>query len=164
MLGAVYRDYCEQDPLNRMGKRNIHTAAKWEYNCAGYALGCFSWYQPDTLWDREHTSAEEKTKLAVKTMLSDFQNLRVIASLSDLMDGERAVAFRVEGDGTWRSDFHYILRGKDKIWRHKMGGASQIKTMTEEEVFSPVWCGRYEGPIVLFARKDLTNIPVRDTI
>ena len=35
-----------RDLFNNERARNIHNTDTYFYNCAGYALGTFSWYQP----------------------------------------------------------------------------------------------------------------------
>ena len=42
----VVRQYRFQDPYNTCGERNWNNCNKSEVNCAGYALGIFSWWQP----------------------------------------------------------------------------------------------------------------------
>lgn len=147
------QSYYTRNPLNTDNARNIHNTPKRHYNCAGYALGTFSWYIPRT---RDvfnsfnfETKAEmkRKTQVSVKNMLKDFPDLRVIHSLDEVQDDEYAILFRHSSDG----DFHFMKRGKNGAWYHKMGGLSRIHT--ESNPFSEVWECRYDGDIVMFAKK-----------
>ena len=139
--------------VNRM--RNSINTEECLYNCGGYALGTFSWYLPSCtehtwgVWeDWEMDEMQAITENAVAFMLNDFADLRVIDHLSEVRHDEYAIAFRVSSDG----DFHYIKQGKSRTWTHKCGGGT-IRTMTRWEVFYTNWNYRYNGPIVLFAKK-----------
>lgn len=152
--------YLKDDPFNKNNLRNVRNTPKRNYNCGGYALETFSWYCPhseedDTFWgyDYSFNTQEEawvKTMYAVSKMILDFEgNLRMIKSLKQLHKGtERVVAFRLSSDG----DFHYIKKTLSG-WRHKCGASSDIRHMSEYEVFHTKWNGRYDGPIVLLAIK-----------
>lgn len=143
-----------KDLFNRHNLRNASNTDQFEYNCAGFALGTFSWYCPSHTgdvwgwrdWDMDYM--EELTKECVEIMLNDFADLRVIADMNELGVGEYAIAFRVSSDG----DFHYIRQMFYGTWKHKTG-CGNIYEMNQEEVFTAEWCGRYDGPIVLFAKK-----------
>ena len=144
------------DPLNLTKRRNIRNTPKAAYNCAGYALGTFSWYQPDPEdcdpwgWRFTRKEMEEVTEECTAQMLRDFSDLRVISNLSDLAPTERAIVFRVSSDG----DFHYMRLARNGQWYHKMGGASFIDRCSTKEVLDPnkKWVCCYDGPIVLFAK------------
>lgn len=151
------------DPFNTRNRRNIFNTNKRAYNCAGYALETFSWYCPHSeedeesnLWGYDYSfettrEAMAKTAYSVRKMIQDFQGkLREVTSLEQVdKKTERVVAFRLSSDG----DFHYIKRSSNNHWYHKMGASCYINTMTEWEVFHSIWCGRYDGPIVLLAIK-----------
>lgn len=154
-------DYIKVDPtdlLNRNKNRTIKNSNKLYYNCAGYALGTFSWYCPIKdddddeffcrLWlsDKE---VERSTDYYVEQMLKDFDDLRVIHNIKELYINEYAIAFRVSHD----DDFHYIKRARCGHWLHKRGNTPYIERMTEKEVFSDSWYNRYSGRLVLFAKK-----------
>jgi len=148
------RDFSE-DLFNTNNLRNEDNTYMSDYNCGGYALGTFSWYCPsedEDAWGMfEHRSQEEMEVLTaecVAVMLDDFKDLRLIESMDDLRKGEYAIAFRVSSDG----DFHYVKQFYGKWWRHKRG-SGQIFRMSEADVFNTIWCGRYDGPLVLFAKK-----------
>lgn len=153
--------YLKDDPFNKNNRRNVRNTPKRNYNCGGYALETFSWYCPHSeeddefLWGYDYSfgTQEEawvKTMYAVSKMILDFEgNLRMIKSLKQLHKGtERVVAFRLSSDG----DFHYIKKTLSG-WRHKCGASSDIRHMSEYEVFHTKWNGRYDGPIVLLAIK-----------
>lgn len=145
-----------EDKLNRNNARNLRNTPKEYYNCGGYALGCFSWYCPqDTDWfDYSFDSdeeAREKTDYCVKCMLADFPDLRIISSLDEVRSDEYPILFRLSYDG----DFHYIKRANNGIWYHKMGRRYYINTIPKDRLFD-VWCGCYNGPIVIFAKRKIT--------
>lgn len=146
------------DGFNRYSNRNMRNTPKWKYNCAGYALGIFSWYCP---YDAEvghhfgdYDMTDEFSPLrsqalmeCITQMLADFDDLRVIHSLKELEENEYAIAFRLSWD-----DFHYMRRADNGHWYEKRGSEDCIRTVTVEEVFSDNWHGRYDGNIVLFAK------------
>lgn len=155
-----------RDELNIKRTRNIKNTERKDFNCAGYALETFSWYLPipevqywedDSEYFDSSIDVESRTRLCVNTMLEDFSSLREICDISELASDEYAIAFRMEKDD---SDFHFVKRCQDGIWRHKRGARPDIEIMTTEEVFSPCWeSGNafeefyYNGPIILFAKK-----------
>lgn len=135
--------------FNRAHKRNRFNTHIREYNCGGYALGIYVWYQFNdfccTVWD---IGVEEMTRLCIDAILRDFTNARVITDLHELHKNEYAVAFRL-----CENDFHFIKREKNGHWTHKPG-RSYIRSITKAEVFDPeAWhlsCD-YDGPLVLLA-------------
>lgn len=102
-----------RDLFNNERARNIHNTDTHLYNCAGYALGTFSWYQPydnldvhDSLFS-DFNTLESITQQTVSCMLKDFEGrLRIISSLKELEKNEYAIAYRVSSDG----DFHFMKR------------------------------------------------------
>ena len=144
-----------KDLFNHSNARNVQNTNQFEYNCAGFALGTFSWYLPtrtDEMWGDWFESDEaiaELTHECIQVMLEDFADLRIINDMSELGIGEYAIAFRLSADG----DFHYMKQSFYKEWKHKTGW-SDIHAISQEEVFTTNWCGgRYNGPLVLFAKK-----------
>lgn len=144
--------------FNRRKLRNLNNTERQLFNCAGYALGTFSWYCPHENREGNYYSyayddretAWRKTMQAVIQMLQDFNNLRVIQEVSELKKGEYAIAFRIAADG----DFHYVRRTRFGLWYHKKGATKKIWRMPKSEVFSDCWCSRYRGPMILFAMKN----------
>lgn len=164
MQGQVHDKYKDFDSLNRYHSRNIKNADKESYNCAGYALECFSWYCPrvkddyDAFKFEDMEEAQHKTDRCVEIMLNDFPTLRVISDPDEANEDEYVFAFRLSDDG----DFHYVKRDSNNHWRHKMGSALKIQTMRAADVLTKPWpvqswfgctIDRYNGPIVLFAKK-----------
>ena len=142
-------DATHPDFFNREHKRNRFNTDRWDYNCGGYALGIYVWYQfenyLDTVWE---VGVEEMTRLCVDAILRDFPTLRVINDLRELQKNERAIAFRI-----CEKDFHFIMRHKNGHWSHKPG-RTFIRSITKAEVFNPKgWelSRVYDGPLVLFA-------------
>lgn len=143
----------KKDLFNKRRERNADNTDLHDYNCAGFALSTFSWYCPsydEDAWgfleDWSWATMKQVTQMAVNKMLNDFENLRLIHQMHELLENEYAVAFRVSSDG----DFHYIRQINGEHWEHKCGG-SFIRAISEAEVFTTNWCDRYDGPIILFA-------------
>lgn len=140
----------EEDPLNKQNKRNLRNSGKRGYNCAGYALRCYSWYCP---YGVEHESWDFSTiplETVIDRMLEDFKGkLRRISSCKECKFGEYVIAFRSSS----RDDFHYARRGWNGTWYHKMGNRTCIQTMTTKEIFADTWFRVYDGELVLFAMK-----------
>lgn len=142
------------DLFNNERARNIHNTDTYFYNCAGYALGTFSWYCPYDNYTPisllcDSGALEEITKQTVSYMLKDFEGkLRVISSLEELRKDEYAIAYRVSSDG----DFHFMKKARTR-WHHKRGNTPTILTESEDNVFNSIWCDRYDGPIVLMAMR-----------
>ena len=142
-----YHYYENDDPFNIAKERNTRNTNRGEYNCGGYALGCYSWYCPFAHQVRDF----EKN---VNQILKDFRNTRLINNIQDLMPNEYMVAFRLSSD-----DFHFMKRAKNGIWREKRGGQSEIRIVPKSVVFGEVWSPHrydkgYRGEIALFAVKE----------
>lgn len=157
MFSNLSMENFASDLFNLNRNRNEKNTSQWDYNCGGYALGTFSWYLPndeddrDKFWgwqDHSYEEMEAITLTCVEWMLNDFNDLRIIQQLNEVRHDEYAIAFRVSSDG----DFHYIRQDKFRTWTHKCG-SSHIRTITRWEVFHTEWNDRYNGPIVLFAKK-----------
>lgn len=151
------------DPLNSNNLRNIRNTNKRSYNCAGYALGTFSWYCPhsraddadgrngETLYSfRSENEAEQKTTVCVNFMLADFPSMRRVDSLTELAPDEYAILFRLSHDG----DFHFLKRGRNGIWYQK-NGSNRWCLPFKGDIWR-YWNYRYDGPIVILAKKYLT--------
>lgn len=82
-----------------------------DYNCGGYALGTFDWYDID---DYRH---------AIEQILSDFPKSKVIKfrkipRLS--LNKWNIIAFRI-GENSFWDDFHFMKYCRDGKWRGKEG-------------------------------------------
>lgn len=158
--------YLNDDPFNKNNNRNLRNTPRKHFNCGGYALGTFSWYCPHNPedersvgwfgwgYDYSFDTQEEawiKTMYAVSKMVLDFEGkLRMIKCLEHLdKKTERVVAFRLSSDG----DFHYIKKSENGQWHHKRGASAPIHRMSQDNVLHSVWCGRYDGPVILLAIK-----------
>ena len=150
--------YSHHDPFNLNHGRNTTNTDLCDYNCAGYALNTYSWYQPEDVkfqWGFPFWLKGQKRKYiksAIDILTRDFPDLRVIKSVQDAQPDEYIIAFRVADD-----DFHFIKRGMNNVWYSKCGGAP-IRRLTTEEVFAPAWnnyfgVATYKGKITLFAKK-----------
>lgn len=150
------------DRLNSKRLREMKNTPRTEFNCGGYALDTFSWYQPfsrnDGMLDNvieRFDDFEDALNYTVEYMLKEFKGkLRLINNLNELQENEEAVAYRIEED-TWGADFHYVRRKRNGSWYGKLGACPIIHRYTEEEVFdyeSEAWCfGRYNSEMILFA-------------
>jgi len=146
-------DMIEADPLNANSNRNIRNTSKSSYNCGGYALECFSWYCPKGFNDFDFgfddwDEAMQKTRDCVDVMLADFPDLRIVHTLDEVQDNEYAILFRLSSDG----DFHYLKRDRGNHWHHKIGDSRHIETIKTANIFG-VWNFRYDGPIVILAKR-----------
>lgn len=149
----------EHDYYNEEG-RNISNTSQYDYNCGGYALGTFNWYCPYRN-DGDHTS-HLRMKMSVNDMaryyadfiLEDFfGKIREIKSITELLENERAIAFRCGVE-----DFHFCIRGHNGVWYHKPG-CSYIRRIAKTEIFAKEWRSPsglvyYDSQIILFAIKD----------
>lgn len=142
-------DATHPDFFNREHKRNRFNTHYWDYNCGGYALGIYVWYQFEDYFNSlRAVGVEEMTHLCVDAILCDFPALRVINDLNELQKNERAIAFRI-----CEKDFHFMMRHKNGHWSHKPG-RMPIRSIAKVEVFNPKgWelSRTYNGPLVLFA-------------
>ena len=141
-----YHGYENDDPFNITKERNTRNTDREEYNCGGYALGCYSWYCPFTHQVRDF----EKN---VNQILKDFPNVRLINNTQDLMPNEYMIAFRLSQD-----DFHFMKRSKNGVWREKRGSQPEIRIVPKSVVFGEVWSpdrydNGYRGEIAFFAVK-----------
>lgn len=145
------------DLFNFQHKRNISNTERHLYNCAGYALGTFSWYCPNeedweywgSLDDWDDMTMLMKTSETVQFMLKDFAGrLRLIGSVEEVNDNEYAIAYRLSRDG----DFHFMKKMANG-WHHKRGNTDRIYVESEDYVLREIWCDRYNGPIVLMAMR-----------
>ena len=141
-----FHDYENDDPFNIAKERNTKNTDREEYNCGGYALGCYSWYCP---FDYQVTDFEKN----VNQILKDFPNVRRIENSQDLLPDEYMIAFRLSQD-----DFHFMKRAKNGTWREKRGSRSEIRIVPKTVVFGEVWSpdrydDGYRGKIAFFAVK-----------
>ena len=136
------------DELNIQKKRSINNTDKNSYNCAGYALGTYSWYIPYGEYDNVNLRNPSKKDydLCIKTILNDFPNLEIVKIM--LPVNKKIIAFRI-GDG----DFHFIVRHQ-KLWYEKIGKLDYLNRISKKEVFSPCWKGRYTGRIIFFIERE----------
>ena len=153
----MFNTFVNDDPFNENNFRNVDNTSKFLYNCAGFALETFSWYLPiEPEWYQSINlhyltpkAIKKRTRKAVLQMLLDFPDMRIIHSLNELESEEYAIAFRFAPD----RDFHYMKRIEENHWVHKRGSSSYIREVEDCDVFSKEWCGKYTGPIILFAKR-----------
>ena len=133
------------------------------YNCAGYALNTFNWYNPTTeeIEQRAEASRDffaslfvkpinfiEEMERLIEILLKDFSDLRRIKDVSECGENEYLIAMRCGED-----DFHFMKRDKRGCWWEKMG-SKEIRKAKKENVFdTKFWHWRYSSEIVLFAKQ-----------
>jgi len=126
-----------------------------DYNCGGFALNTRDWYRPYPedylcIWELEQElGLEAGTEECVTHMLVEFPTLRLIGSEDEAEEDESVIFFRIGG-----GDFHFVRKGADGNYYHKMGSSEEVDEMEREEVYGIEWCCRYDGPLVIFAYKD----------
>ena len=96
-------------------------------------------YKPDTNSNKE---------MMEKTSPDSWKAIIEFDSLDEVQSDEYPILFRHSSDG----DFHYLRRGRNGIWYHKRGRTKEIDIMPKRLIFK-VWCHRYDGPIVIMAKK-----------
>ena len=132
--------------------RTVKNSDKRRYNCAGYALKTFTWF--DFYDFNYYPTMRDKNKAInrlAKILIKAFPTIRIIKNLTEVTKNEYPIAFRLSSH-----DFHFICRGKNNHWYHKMGNAPKINCITKDEVFSEKWesaCEIYDSKIVLFAKQ-----------
>lgn len=161
---------CE-DYLNRYHTRNVENTGLNDYNCGGYALKTFNWYQPTRLAPGEVYNVINEMgysgyhceeihdwylEQAKKQMLEDFPSLIEVPFYYKPKQYERLIAFRMgltydEEEESWEYDFHYRFKDYDKIyWEEKRG--STMPRICEGDVEDPWdwWRGVYDSKILYF--------------
>lgn len=96
------------------------------HNCAGYAFHCKKWLDVDNLpFEKVNVQSVLKNFLERNSCHINYSVHRCTNCITK--DNEELIAFRIakEKKSKWW-DFHFMRRGKDGKWRHKMG-----KTSTE---------------------------------
>lgn len=153
----VYDKFRRDDPLNLNRSRTVKNTDGDLFNCAGYALECFSWYCPEGCglhfdWDTIE-EAKEKNMQAFKNMVKDFPDLKIIdGPNAPIEEGYYRLGFRIASGG----DFHYIKQMPSGRWFHKPGcfPIQPIKRTDIEKAWPGWnWEGRYDGPILWMANK-----------
>lgn len=99
--------------------------AKWNThnNCYSYAID-----YPDK-WMLIN---DNNYKQGVQTLLEANPNFRRVRR-NEMVLGKEYVAYRFG-----KTDFHFMKRGKDGHWRHKMGW-SNVEAISTKLVFDKVW-------------------------
>ena len=177
----------DEDYLNNKKTRNAQNCENEDYNCGGFALETYSWYKPfsknypakkvikrsleffrNTPFAPEPYEKEVKELLvrrAIRTMLSDFPNLKKIDTegAKRLPKEHKHIAFRIcfSFNGDYENiynrygydyDFHYVVRLKGS-WYEKMGSSSirKIKFQFEPWEYGSIYV--YDSRIVFFVER-----------
>ena len=117
-----------------------------ESNCFGYALGIKRWI---CVRDWYRLSNKE-----VAQRIEEEFNLKPIRK-QDMVLGKEYFAIRF---APHKHDYHFAWRGKKGHWRHKMG-PEPVSAISQKEIFSKTWLGRYKGHIYLYeySRNECVN-------
>lgn len=155
-----------EDFFNLRRLRNIDNTDSWDYNCGGFALETFSWYEPDFFNDEgcylcEDLAAENFSieyiqevlcKGCINSILEDFgEKIRVVLRKDNLKTDEELIAFRVDcGFETDYEiqDFHFRVF-RDGRWQEK-NGHGQIHDAADPD--EEIWNGIYLGPTIYLAK------------
>lgn len=159
-----------EDALNVNNHRNSSNTETMTFNCAGFALGTYSWYIPcedrySDLWDifgemnidfcddEIDRIYDHIAGISIRNLKRDFahRNLHQICRLADAKENEIVIAFRFS-----LSDFHFMKRFPDGRWFEKCGGL-EIHPVDEADVFKDIWHNvfeHYDSEIYLFAMND----------
>lgn len=133
---------------------------RWYFNCGGFALGTCEWegfekyrrrgYQSfnHRLNSKRKRAMAKMTYWCAEELLEKYpRQLRLVKSEDDKLSYEEIFFFRISSDG----DFHFVVK-HGREYFHKKGNTPWIDKMSKEEVYSDSWCGRYDGPMLIFAK------------
>lgn len=136
---------------------HIATTLDNEYNCMGYAFGCYDWMDLESFRCLDNFDNEDYIDAELKEMTLDCvqeiieYGFRQISQPHYVKAHERVIAFRCGYD-----DFHFARLNSDGIWTHKPGGKF-IRKMTEDELYGDAWCEHrrypYTSKVYFFAIK-----------
>jgi len=160
-----------QDYYNIKGTRNSDNTDDYEYNCGGYALNTFSWYEPykEDLDDIENEIAEyiesgyEKKEIYhfflnmfTKNLLSEIRGLRLVNDKSEVKPDERLIYFRFfyelvsDFDDEWEGTcdcYDYVhsdfhFRFYENGHWYEKNGSGPVHMCDGDDNDGPVWvCG-----------------------
>lgn len=155
------------DKFNIRNERNLSNTDTQDFNCGGWALETFNWYQPDGgCIDEErdfheircrtdisrHRRAKLMLRASIDNMLEDFDGrLRLIKLNDPILPNEYRIAFRFSD--TLR-DFHFAKELSPNYWSHKPGDG-EIQFFDTKELLS-AWnrgSNNYNRKIAFFAMK-----------
>ena len=147
------------DDFNLDHKRNARNTSIYDYNCMGYALDAYSWliaYLEDEETDAFGYGVEKKDQEKVlmscaKYLLNNFPLVPITREQAYNACGRKQIiAFRIA-----EYDFHFMVRGKNGNWYHKMG-SQNIHRIDKEKVFADVWRNDsgdvYDSEILFFEK------------
>ena len=121
------------------------------FNCGGFALQTLDWLQPELPGCHDYYDKAELpsvTEDCVEQLLETFPGqLRVIDDPRKRERYEEIVLFRVSSD----RDFHFMVQHGNTFY-HKQGSRTVLRKTSIHDAYNTVWDGRYDGPIVIFAK------------
>jgi hypothetical protein len=131
------------------------------FNCGGFALGTFDWYEPwhfEDIAEDDELAVNEALEILTKDILHDFPHLIRVPHYRGVPKRLKVIGFRLDvATGEWReiADFHFIVRYHGK-WYEKMG-PHEIRRMrgNVEEPWGGEYGYCYDTDIVWFV--DPTN-------
>lgn len=128
------------DFYNLQKERNSGNTHRCEYNCGGFALGSFIWYQFSVYEDNEHFSLDYPENYIlndyIDEILDDYNGyVRRINSPQELKSNEYLVLFKLSfeqyGDYYIVDDFHFIKQ-VDGIFYDKPGSRALRETPEQD--------------------------------
>ena len=119
------------------------------FNCAGYALNTYTWYQFDVPFFFNFKS--KPLRVYINQLLKDFPKLKVVDKDYKTAKNERLIAFRV-GD----RDFHFRVK-KGRCWYEKIGGYYDLLRVKKKDMLNDKWTCPfnedliYDSEVIFFA-------------
>jgi hypothetical protein len=181
--GKVLEGITDNDLSNINLKRNASNVPSSYFNCGGWALQTFNWYHPwenyNFYYDLIESSSEDileylnsskiyddrifkikdpRLAYMTNTILSEINSgIHLINNLSEIRDGEFAVAFRTTVEDI-DFDFHFMKRESKNHWSEKLGASRIYEIFKDDEYIldgDDDWPLGYSGEIILFAKTKL---------
>lgn len=151
-----------KDPFNVKNSRNIRNTDKHTYNCAGYALGTFSWYVVGRTKKEHHAIMRDAGRgryseclpLATEAICKELEGWEAVP-LEDVRqklyppDKYEVVLLRFAFYG---DDYHFIKLGRNWNWYDKRGTWPCIDRHGFNWGFEQDWYTIYFSPIIGFIR------------
>jgi hypothetical protein len=108
---------------------------KRQYNCGGYALKSFNWFD-FPLAIGSIPFGETKLKACARWICHKTKGKIISKEQAEKAKKEEiVVAFKISKNG----DFHFMRKGKNNHWKHKMGNLPAVFNVDKKTVFSKKW-------------------------
>lgn len=126
------------------------------YNCGGYALQNFQWVDVPRFPGLSR-------KKEIELLKAYFSSTHKIISKKEAFNAKKEeviVAFKIAIDDN--DDYHFMRKGKNNQWKHKMGSFPYILNVDKELVFSNIW--DFSKPITIKGRRVCSSTYKGETI